>query len=189
MITESVRFMPGLALIFAFGLSAPMAAQPVTPKLKLDAELVLTPEFCSAELKSGNGFSTVKDRYQIGEKLCPLLEAELPSLFTSLRRSEGVPAPNATSAGVILVPKMGDIGATRGNKRELVVVVEWTALDRTGKTLWVQTIEATVQGKAGSAYTHGKHLKAMTVEAANAVLAKSEDAIRSAPQLIKLAGQ
>jgi hypothetical protein len=187
MITESVRFPPGLALIFAFGLTTPMPAQPVTPKLKLDAELVLTTEFCSAELKSGNGISTVKDRYQIGEKLCPLLEAELPSLFASLRKSDSVPAPNATSAGVVLIPKMGDIGATRGNKRELVVVVEWTALDRAGKTLWVQTIEATVQGKAGSAYTHGKHVKAMTVEAANAVLAKSGDAIGSAPQLLKLA--
>jgi hypothetical protein len=175
MIAECVRFLLGLALIFAFGLTTPMPAQPVTPKLKLDAELVLTTEFCSAELKSGNGFSTVKDRYQIGEKLCPLLKSE-----------DSVPAPNATNSGVILIPKMGDIGATRGNKRELVVVVEWTALDRAGKTLWVQTIEATVQGKAGSAYTHGKHVKAMTLEAANAVLAKSEDAIGAAPQLLKL---
>jgi hypothetical protein len=180
------RIVIGLTLMSSLWLAPPAAAQSVAPKLKLNAELVLTADFCNAELKSGNGFSTPKDKYPIGKKLCPLLETELPSLFTSLKKSDSVPAPNATGADVILVPKLGDIGATRGYKRELVVVIEWTAMDRAGKTLWVQTIEATVQGKAGSVYSHGKHLREMTDEAVKTALAESEDAIGSAPQLIKL---
>jgi hypothetical protein len=167
-------------LLFSLRPPAPAVAQSAMPKLKLNAELVLTADFCTSELKRGN-WGGYKEKFSIGEKLCPLLESELPSLFASMKKSDHVPAPNATDADVVLVPKVGDIGATAGRKRELVVVVEWTALDRSGKTLWVQTIQATGQGKAGSAFSHGKNMRLLSDDAVKDALAKSEEAIRSAP--------
>ena len=85
------------------------------------------------------------------------------------------------------MPKIGDIGATLGRKRELVIELEWTALDRTGKTLWVRTIQTTGQTKFGNAFTRGKNSRAMDDAAVKDALAKSEAAIRTAPQLLQLA--
>jgi len=181
----------GMMLLVSSRLPAQAPAQPAPTKLKLKAELVLTQDFCTSEMKRGNGWTTVKEKFPIGEKLCPLLETELPSLFVSMKKSEQIPAPNATDADVILFPKVGDIGATEKtwahSKRELVVVIEWTALDRNGKTLWVQTIQATGEAKMGNAFTHGKNMKLIDEEAVKDALAKSEEAIRSAPELLKLA--
>ena len=177
----------GLMLLVFAGMRAPATAQSVPPKLNLKADLVLTTAFCSAEMKRGNGWTTAKERFPVGEQLCPLLAADLPSLFASMEKSDKVPAPNTTDADVILVPKIGDIGATMGRKQELVVVLEWTALDRAGRPLWVQTIEGTAHEKAGSAFSHGKHVRLLNDAAVRDALAKSEEAIRSAPGLLKLA--
>ena len=181
----------GLMLMVSSGLSAQEAAQSPPPKLKLNAELVLTADFCNAELKRGNGWTTVKEKFPIGEKLCPLLEAELPSVFASMKKSDHVPAPNTADADVILVPKVGDIGATMKNmahsKRELVIVLEWTALNRAGNAVWVQTIQASGRENMGNVFSHGKDMKKINDDAVNDALAKSEEAMRSSRELQKLA--
>jgi hypothetical protein len=177
----------GLLLLASSPLPAQAPPQPEPPKLKLNAELVLTTDFCTAQLKRGNGWTTMKETFPIGSQLCPLLESQLPSLFTSMKKSTQVPTPNTSDADVVLVPKIGDIGATLSRKRELVIELEWTALDRAGKTLWVQTIQATGETKFGNTFTRGKNSRAMDNAAVQDALAKSEAAIRSAPQLLTLA--
>jgi hypothetical protein len=172
----------GLLLLVSSGVSPLAVAQSVPAKLKLNAELVLSPEFCSSEFKRGNGWTAAKERYPVGAKLCPVLEAELPALFLSMKKSEQVPAPNATNADVILVPKIQDISATM---KELVVEVEWTALDRAGKTLWVQAIQASGTGKVRGLGT-GKLQRKHNEAAIDEVIAKSKDAISSSPELLKL---
>src|SRR4051794_30346175 len=103
----------------------PLAAQQ-TQKLKLNAALVLTPEFCNSELKRGNGWTSVKEDFRVGERLCPGLAEALSSVFASLRKDDSPPVPNAGTDDVILIPKVGDIGATQKSlafsKREMVVV-------------------------------------------------------------------
>jgi len=173
----------GALLLVSSGVSPLAVAQTVPAKLKLNAELVLTPEFCSSQFKRGNGWSTPKERYPVGAKLCPALEAELPELFLSVKKSEQVPAPNASNADVILVPKIQDISATM---KELVVEVEWTALDRAGKTLWVQAIQASGTGKVRSLGT-GKLQKKHNEAAVDEIIAKSKETIGSSPELLKLA--
>jgi hypothetical protein len=160
------------------------------PKLNLNAELVLTSEFCTSEMKRGNGLTTVKEKFPVGEKLCPGLKSEVPSIFASLKQVDQIPAPNTSTADIILVPKIGDIGATQKSlafsKRELVVILEWTALNSEGKTLWVSTVQASGKRNMGNMFTHGKNMRKINDDVVDDAIEKSIETIISAPELIKL---
>jgi len=180
LIATCVMLLPGFA-----------QSQAPPAKLNINAELVLTPDFCSAEMKRGNGFASVKEKFPIGEKLCPGLESGLPSVFAALKKVDQIPAPTTSTADIVLVPKIEDVGATQKayafSKRELVVVVEWTALDRQGKTLWVGTVQATAKRNMGNTFTHGKNMRKINEEVAEDAVEKSIQTISTAPELVKLA--
>jgi hypothetical protein len=167
------------------------SSQSAPPKLKLNAELVLTSDFCTSEMKRGNGLTSVKEKFPVGEKLCPGLESELPAIFASLKKVDQIPAPGTSAADIILVPKVGDIGATQKSlafsKRELVVILEWTALNREGKTLWVSTVQATGKRNMGNVFTHGKNMRKINEDVADDAIEKSVQTISSAPELANLA--
>ena len=145
---KSVLSSAALAALTGLGTAAVAPAQSAQPQtfstLAIKADVVLSPEFCATTMKKGSVW-TVKESFAVGENTCPKLETELAKIFTGLSRISKLPEPNDGAADIILVPKFGDIGATMAvgafSNRELVVVLEWTALDRAGKTLWVQTVQ------------------------------------------------
>ena len=167
------------------------SSQSAPPKLKLNVELVLTSDFCTAEMKRGNGLTSVKEKFPVGEKLCPGLVSQLPAIFASLKKVDQIPALNTSTADIILVPKVGDIGATQKtlafSKRELVVILEWTALNREGKTLWVSTVQANGKRNMGNVFTHGKNMRKINDDVADDAIEKSVQAISTAPELVNLA--
>lgn len=169
-------------------LPASVWSQPAPQKLNLSADLVLKSDFCAAEMKRGNWFIR-KERFPVGEKLCPRLQSEFPSVFRSLDKVEEVPSPNTATTDVILIPKIDDISATdpMSRKQEVVVVLEWTALNREGRTLWTGTVQASAKESQGSAATHGKHLRRLNNAVVSDAVNKSIQAITTAPELVKLA--
>ena len=45
------------------------------------------------------------------------------------------------------------------SKRELVLVLEWTACEKSGKVLWLETVEGSAKRRIGNTFTHGSNLK------------------------------
>jgi len=179
------------ACILPAALSIPsprVSAGQAVPQTKLNAVLVLSEEFCHSNLKRGNGWTSVKEEFDVGEDLCHGLAESLSPVFASLSRQYEVPAPGAGETDIILIPKVGDIGATQKiyafSNRELVVILEWTVLDRSGKTLWVGTIEASAKRHMGNAFTHGKNMRKIREDVVADAVRKSVEAIGSVPGLM-----
>ncbi len=72
------------------------------------------------------------------------------------------------------------------SKRELLVVLEWTAKDKSGKTVWVETIQGTAKEKEGNGFSHTKHAKVLSAKSVNDAAAKSAAAMSASPELRKL---
>jgi hypothetical protein len=193
---KSVLSSAALAALTGLGTAAVAPAQSAQPQtfstLAIKADVVLSPEFCATTMKKGSVW-TVKESFAVGENTCPKLETELAKIFTGLSRISKLPEPNDGAADIILVPKFGDIGATMAvgafSNRELVVVLEWTALDRAGKTLWVQTVQGSARKHMGNAFTHGKNMRKITEATVDDLVEKSATQISSAPELRKLSSK
>ncbi len=158
-------------------------------KLPLKANLVLTPEFCATKLKKGSALSG-KETFAVGEASCPKLEEALGSVFSSLTKFDKVPDSGSAPGQVTLIPKFIDVGATKTlwakSKRELVILIEWTVQDATGKPVWVQTVEGSAHNKAGNVFSAGKHRREIVDYAAEDVAHNSAQKIAAAPELSKL---
>lgn len=179
-----------IPLVFAL-IPWPASSQSASPKLNLSAELVLTSDFCSAEMKKGNGLTSAKDKFLVGKTICSRIVDPMSPIFASFTKLDVVPAPNSSTADVVLVPKVGHIGATQKSfafsNRELVVILEWTALDRQGKTLWIGTVRAEAKRHMGNVITHGDNMRKITDDVVYEAIQKSIQTIGSAPELQKLA--
>lgn len=150
-------------------------AQPVS----LDAALVLTPEFCATKSKKGTWMIN-QETFPVGKVACQELEPIIKTAFTHLKRVEDASA--AGNVQLVLTPKFVDVGATQKafafSSRELTVIIEWTARDQSGKTVWIETIEGTAKRHMGNAFTYGsntKHIVEDSVkDAADQAVAKLE---------------
>jgi hypothetical protein len=163
-------------------------AQPemTSSKMLLRAELVLSPQFCSAK----TGHYLDGSALSIGKTVCPQLEAKLQDVFSDLKRIDKPPAAGTTSAQVVLIPKFVDISATQplfaSSQRELVIFLEWTVRDAAGKTVWLQTVEGSSQHKLGWVIT-SKSRTALVKGAATELANASASKMSAAPELRKLA--
>jgi hypothetical protein len=183
-----------LSITAAFWWTAAFATQepkpPATNKHPLEAVLVLTPAQCTEESKKGDWFSG-KEKFRMGELLCPAAESAVQQAFEKFTRSEAVPEKGSPTGKVILTPKLVDVEATKTvtafGKRKMVLLVEWTATDDTGKALWVQTVEANTQEKTGNLFTAGSHRRKMLEAIRKDLADKSAQALRQSPELQKLA--
>jgi hypothetical protein len=96
----------------------------------------------------------------------------------------------AGSAQVVLEPKFADVGATQKafafSKRELVVLIEWTARDQAGKVVWLDTIQGSDKRHAGNAFTYRNNLKHLVENSVHDVADQSAEKMSSSPQLQKL---
>ena len=182
-------FNPSLALTVILAPGA-IWAQSSRPTLKLSAELVLTPDFCAIKKAEGNGITSYKDKFEVGKKLCAALAERLPSVFEHLNKVEAIPQGDEAGSDLVLIPKMGDVktklGAMAFSKRDVEVAIEWTALDRTGKTLFVTIVEGTGESHKGNVFTHAKNATKANDEVIKDLTDKSINAIASAPELTKI---
>ncbi len=156
-------------------------------KIPIRAELVLSPEFCATKKRQS---LALKDVLRVGEAACSQLESGLNAVFSSLTRVEKVPAPGASAAEVVLIPKFIDINSTQpllgSSPRELVILVEWTIQDADGRTIWLQTVQGSSRHKLGWIIT--TKAQRQLAEAAVDDLAKASATRMSiAPELRKLA--
>jgi hypothetical protein len=182
-------------VVFSFLLSS--SAQETTSvkpsaenKYPLETVLVLTPEQCKMKSEKGNWMSG-KEKYEVGKLLCPAAESVVQQVFEKFTRVETVPSKENTTNKVLLTVQFIDLEATKTmtafGKRKMVLLVEWTATDETGKVIWVQTIEGNAEGKMGNAFTAGKNRKKLLENAKNDLIAKSVEAMKQSPEFRKLA--
>lgn len=160
------------------------AAQPVP----LNAALVLTPEFCATKSKKGT-WGINEETFPVGKVACEELAPIVKAAFTSMKRVD-----DATTAGnvqLVLTPKFVDIGATQKtfafSNRELTVVMEWTARDPSGKTVWIETIEGTAKHHMGNAFTHGSNVKHIVEDSVKDVGEQAVVKLEASPEISKLA--
>ena len=180
-----------ICLLFAF--STQVTAQPsAAGKYPLEAILVLTPDQCSEESKKGD-WVIGKEKYRMGELLCPAAEATMQLVFEKYARAEAPLEKGSAPGKVILTPKFVDLETTRTvtafGKRKMVLLVEWTATDETGKVFWVQTIEGNAAQKAGNLFTAGSHRRKLLEAIRKDLADKSAQALRQSPEFQKLAQQ
>ena len=159
-------------------------AQPVS----LNAALVLTPEFCATKSKKGTWMIN-QETFPVGKVACQELEPIIKTAFTSLKRVEDSSA--AGSSQLVLTPRFVDIGATQKalafSNRELTVVIEWTARDPSGKTIWIETIEGSAKRHMGNAFTHGSNVKRIVEGSVKDAAEQAVAKLEASPEISKLA--
>ncbi len=166
-------------------LTARSQSTAVDTKLPLKAALVLTPEFCTTKTKMKNEHQTL----ETGKVAYAELEAPLEDVFLNVTRVAAASSPG--EAQVVLLPRLVDVGATLtmgyGN-REMIVVLEWTVKDASGKTVWIETVQGSAQHHLGNMATYGKNLKLILNDSVKDAAKQSAVKMSASPELRKLAG-
>ncbi len=156
-------------------------------KLALSAEVVLTQEFCSTKTKKGD-FVSGKETFEVGKAACAEIEPALKKVFQSLIRVDSVPSAGDTQ--VVLLPRFVDVGATRTalafSNRELVVLVEWTVKDKSGNTLWLETVQGSSKHHMGNLFTHGKNVRLVVNDSVKDMAEQTAVKMGASPELRKL---
>lgn len=173
------------------GLGCPVIAQAQSvpaSKLNLRAALVLTPEFCATQIKKGTWMSN-QERFDVGKAVCSELEPALKQVLTDVTSVDAASA--AGDAQIILTPRFVDVTATQAkiafSNRELVLLVEWTAKDRSGKTLWLETVQGSARHHIGNTFTYKKNLRLIVTDSSKDLAAQSAGKISASTQLRDLA--
>ncbi len=181
----SLLFVFCCSLLLTLSVNAQSQTQPAPQKLSLTAALVLTPEFCSTVNKKGS------EKFPVGKDACAELAPALQGVFTSLVQVDD--SSKAGGAQLVLEPKFTNVGATQRafafSNRELVVLVEWTVRDQSGKVVWIETVQGSAKRHIGNAFTHGSNLKHITEDSVQDMAEQSAASMSSAPELLKLSGQ
>ena len=158
------------------------APPPAVKKLTLKAALVLTPEFCATVNKKGS------EKFKVGEETCAQLEPALDGVFEKLTRVDDT--SKAGDAQLVLEPRFADVGATQKafafSNRELVVLVEWTVRDATGKAIWIETVQGSAQRHIGNAFTYNSNLKHIIEDSVHDMANQSAAKMAAEPALVKL---
>jgi hypothetical protein len=180
----AVLFSLGCLTTYARGQAAQTATQP----LSLRAALVLTPEFCATKSKKGTWMIN-QETFPVGKTACAEFEPILKTAFSSMTKVEDASAVG--DAQVILTPRFVDVGASQRmlayGDRELTVVVEWTARDKSGKLVWLETIQGTGKKHMGNAFTHGSNVKHIVEEAERDVAQQAVAKMTASPEMARLA--
>jgi hypothetical protein len=163
------------------------AAQAEGTKLALKAALVLTPDFCATKTKKGT-FLSGKETFEIGKAACRELEPALKGAFSDVTRV--VEASSTEGAEVVLMPKFVDVDATKStlafSNREMIVLIEWTVKDQSGKTVWIETVQGSAKHHIGNMITYKKNLKLIVEDSMKDAAAQSASKMSSAPELRNL---
>jgi len=164
--------------------------KPADAKLPLKAALVLTPEFCATKIKpKGAALTKEWGSFDVGKAACEQLEPALKEAFSSLTR---VPAPpTAQEAQLVLLPRIVDVNATTAigafSNREMVIVLEWTAKDPAGNTVWLETVQGSAKHHMGNLFTFKKNQVLIVTDSVKDAAVQSASKMSSSPELRKLA--
>lgn len=171
------------SLLLTLSVMAQNQTPPAPQKLALTAALVLTPEFCATVNKMGH------DKFPVGKTACTELEPVLKGIFTSLTRVDD--SSKAGDAQVVLEPKFADLATHHGfSSRELVVLVEWTVRDQSGKAVWIESVQGSAKRRLGTGFgTYGKNLKHIVEDSVQDMAEQSAAKMSSSPQLLKVSTQ
>lgn len=156
-----------------------VAQQPPVSGSKIagTAIIVLTREFCTQEVKMGN------EVFRAGRLLCSSAEEAIRNSFERVIRMETPPKPEDAGGHIVLIPKYADMEATTPlfkNKRNMALLLEWSAIDPSGKILWVQTVEGDAQKKTGNVHQETLKMAEMVVRD---LVAKSAEAIKESQEI------
>jgi hypothetical protein len=185
------------ALQPAHSQTAPLAeTKPADPMLALKAALVLTPGFCASKTNQGSFWTNGKTKLSIGKDACAEFEPLIRGAFSSLTRIADASA--AGDAQVVLVPRLVDANKKESwGGDEVVVFLEWTLKDRSGKTIWLETVQGHAKDIIGKKNQDGElvygdfmMVMSQTVKDAVRDLARqSASKMAASPELRKLAQQ
>lgn len=164
-------------------------AKPADAKLSMKAALVLTPEFCATKIKpKGSALTKEWGIFEVGKIACEQLEPALKEAFSSLTRVASPPAPQ--DAQLLLTPRIVDVNATTAmgafSNREMVVVLEWTAKDPAGNTVWLETVQGSAKHHMGNLFTYKKNQVLIVTDSVKDAAAQSASKMSSSPELRKL---
>lgn len=178
-----------LALPAALATASGQTTPSVDAKLAVKAALVLTPEFCATKFGEDHTFFKVEQAFYVGKAACESLEPALNTVFSGLTRVDA--ASSAGDAQVVLLPRFVDVNATKRLKahanRELIVLLEWTAKDRSGNTLWIETVQSSETHQQGRSHGQQKrNAQLLTEDAAKDLAAQSAGKMAASPELRKL---
>ena len=139
--------------------------------------IILTHEFCTAEVRIGNSLAGY-EVLQPGRLLCPSAEEVARNSFERVIRMETAPRPQDAGGHLVLIPRFADMEATRPviKKRNVALLLEWSAVDPSGKILWVQTVEGDAQ-KGGN--SHQKMFELLMHD----LVVKSTEAIKGSQEI------
>jgi hypothetical protein len=178
-----------LLCAFLFLLAMTANGQTMAPpdaRLGLRAALVLTPELCASKMKDKH-----KQTYEIGKAACAELEPALKNAFSTLTV---VPSESQSGdAQVVLLPRFVAVDRTSGvqgfSKLTMVIQLEWTVKDMSGRTVWLETVQGTGVGHVGTMGTVGKNRKKTVADAMRDTAEQSASKMSSSPELRKLAAR
>lgn len=165
-------------------------AKPATGKLPFKAALVLTPEFCQTNIKPKGSVMTKEwGSFDVGKAACKELEPALKDVFSSLTRVDAMPSSDA--AQLVLIPKIADVNVTTASmafsNREMVIMIEWTIKDSTGKTVWLETVQGSAKHHQGNLFTFKKNQGLIATDSMKAAATESANKMSASPELRKLA--
>lgn len=155
------------------------AQQPSVSNSKIagTAIIVLTHEFCTANVKTGNSLVGY-EVFRPGLLLCASAEGAVRDSFERVIRMETAPKPEDAGGHLVMIPHFADMEATTplSGKRNVALLLEWNAIDPSGKILWVQTIEVDAKKRE----TSNKKIIEVVVKD---LAAKSTEAIRGSQEI------
>jgi hypothetical protein len=157
-------------------------ASPADQKLNLNAAVVMDPELCATKIKKNH------ETFEVGKVACDVFKSALEQGFSSV--TSVATGKDAAEAQAILVPKFVDVSATKTmgafSTRELTVLLEWTVKDRSGRTIWIETVQGSGKNHMGNGFTYKTDLKEIIHYAVQDLAHKSVVAMDASPELRKL---
>ena len=186
---SSRPFILSSTLLFALGLpwvcitARSQAASSPDQKLNLNAVVVLDQELCATKIKKNH------ESFEVGKAACDIFKSALGLGFSRLT-SAGT-ASGAADAQAVLIPRFVDLSATKTmgafSTRELTILLEWTVKDKTGRTVWIGTVQGTGKNHMGNGFTYKTDLREIIHYALEDLAHKSVADMDSSPELNKFA--
>jgi len=169
--------LPGVCIV-----ARSQTAQPADQKLNLNVAVVMDQEFCATKIKKNH------ETFEVGKIACDVFKSALEQSFSSVT---GVATDkNPEEAQAILMPKFVDVSATKTmgafSTRELTVLLEWTVKDRSGRTIWIETVQGSGKNHMGNGFTYSSDLKEIIRYAVQDLARQSVVAMEASPELRKL---
>jgi hypothetical protein len=157
-------------------------ASPTDQKLNLNAAVVIDSGFCATKIKKNH------ESFEVGKAACADLKSALEQGFSSLISVTS--DKDVANAQAILLPRFVDVSATKTigafSSRELTVLLEWTVKDKSGRTVWIETVQGTGKNHMGNAFTYKTDLREIIRYAVQDLAHKSIAAMDASPELRKL---